>query len=123
LQHTQINNVLDEIKKKDLLIKETCIEACKNSYRAFLNKNRIEDEEEDSKKKGHLIGDNSNRRMEFTQLAAKSTHYLRLMKFIKLCDLLITRCNLGMAIDTLRKVKESLTFTEEKYKQSRNKKK
>jgi len=88
-----------------------------------LNKNRIEDEDDEIKKKGHLIGDNSNRRMEFTQLAAKSSHYLRLKKFIKLNDLLITRCNLNMAIDVLRKAKQSLTFTEDKLKTSKNKKK
>jgi len=61
--------------------------------------------------------------MEFTQLAAKSTHYKKLIKFIKLQDLVISRCNLNLAIDLLRKVKENLTFTEEKKNMIKSKKK
>jgi hypothetical protein len=59
--------------------------------------------------------------MEFTQLAAKSTHYKKLVKFIKLHDLLIMRCNLNLAIEIMRKVKEALTVTEEKIEQCRGK--
>jgi hypothetical protein len=40
--------------------------------------------------------------MEFTQLAAKSTHFKKLVKFIKLNDLLIMRCNLNLAIEVMR---------------------
>jgi len=52
--------------------------------------------------------------MEYTQIAAKNMHYKRLMRFIKLNDLLVTRCNLNIAIQVLSNVKEALTFTDEK---------
>lgn len=85
-----------------------CVEACRRSYKTFLRENRISSDNEDDEGRGHLIGDNSNRKMEFTQLAAKSTHFKKLVKFIKLNDLLIMRCNLNLAIEVMRKVREAL---------------
>jgi len=59
--------------------------------------------------------------MEFTQLAAKSTHFKKLVKFIKLNDLLIMRCNLNLAIEVMRKVREALYVTDEKIEQCKGK--
>jgi len=74
LQYLEIQKLTLEISKKDESVKIICLEACKKSFREFLKNNRIECEQDEGSKRGHLIGDNSNRKMEFTQMAAKSTH-------------------------------------------------
>jgi len=51
-----------------------------------------------------------------------STHYKKLVKFIRLNDLIISRANLNLAIDLMKKVKEALTVTEEKKAISKNRK-
>lgn len=60
--------------------------------------------------------------MEQTRKAAMSTHYKKLVKFIRLNDLIISRANLNLAIDLMKKVKEALTVTEEKKAISKNRK-
>jgi len=74
LQLQEIQKTVEEIGRKDSFVQATCLEACRKSYKEFLKNNRIESEEDENNKRGHLIGDNSNRKMEFTQMAAKSTH-------------------------------------------------
>jgi len=108
LQLKEIEKVCEYIADKDTKVKDLCVEACRRSYKTFLRENRISSDNEDDEGRGHLIGDNSNRKMEFTQLAAKSTHFKKLVKFIKLNDLLIMRCNLNLAIEVMRKVREAL---------------
>jgi hypothetical protein len=65
-----------------LLFKKACVD----SYTLFLGENRIgldgsdlddqykDEDKSKNKPRGHLIGDGSNRKMEFTQLAAQRTH-------------------------------------------------
>jgi hypothetical protein len=56
---------VNSIHENDKLVIENCIKACKSSYALFLKHNRISsDEENEASKRGHLIGDNSNRKME-----------------------------------------------------------
>jgi len=112
-----------QIQNNDTHVIENCIKACKASYALFLKHNRIStDEENEASKRGHLIGDNSNRKMEYTRKAAMSTHYKKLVKFIRLNDLIISRASLNLAIDLMKKVKEALIVTEEKKAISKNRK-
>lgn len=73
--------------------------------------------------RGALIGDGSNRKMEFTQLAAQTTHFKKLVRFIKLKDIMLTRSNLQLSLDVMDKVREHLRFTAEKFEIQNNKKK
>lgn len=112
LQNNQIQDTAMQIKERDTRVSKLIQEACVKSYIHFLKENRIEahdDNDDANNNKGHLIGDNSNRKMKFTQKAAESTHFKKLVKYIKLHDILITRCNLNLAIDILKKVKDALT--------------
>ena len=44
---------------------DNCVKACRESYNLFLKQNRISsNEENEASMKGHLIGDNSNRKMD-----------------------------------------------------------
>ena len=109
IQTDEISKAVDHIKDNDRIVVDNCVKACRESYNLFLKHNRISsDEENEASKKGHLIGDNSNRKMDWTRKAAMSTHYKKLVKFIKLNDLLIMRCNLNLAIEVMRKVREAL---------------
>lgn len=126
IQKNEIMKVAQQINERDQKVSKLISDACDKSYKAFLNENRIEvhdDNDDSNNNKGHLIGDNSNRKMKFTQKAAESTHFKKLIKYIKLHDILITRCNLNLAIDILRKMKESLSFTKEKMDMIKSKKK
>lgn len=109
-------------------VRKTCLEACKHSYAQFLEKNNIktnlDDNAKDDDHTGHIMGDTTHRKMEFTQLAAMRTHFKTLVRFIKMVDLVQTRSNLQLAIDVMKKLCDSLTFTEEKWRlqQEREKK-
>jgi len=61
--------------------------------------------------------------MEFTQLAAQTTHFKKLVRFIKLKDIMLTRSNLQLALDVMHKMREHLMFTPEKFEAQNNKKK
>jgi len=61
--------------------------------------------------------------MEFTQLAAQTTHFKKLVRFIKLKDIMLTRSNLQLALDVMDKMREHLQFTPEKFEMQNNKKK
>jgi len=113
----EISNSKYILNKRDENVNKICKKACINSYTNFLNENRIEINENNDNEhsKGLLVGDSSNRKMEFTKLAAQRTHYKKLVKFIKLNDILLTRSNLQLSIDILYKIKEHLTFTDEKF--------
>lgn len=65
IQINEIAKVVMQIQNNDTHVIENCIKACKASYALFLKHNRIStDEENEASKRGHLIGDNSNRKME-----------------------------------------------------------
>jgi hypothetical protein len=83
---TEIKNKKGILNERDHKVKDICKKACVDSYTLFLGENRIgldgsdlddqykDEDKSKNKPRGHLIGDGSNRKMEFTQLAAQRTH-------------------------------------------------
>ena len=51
-----------------------------------------------------------------------SMHYKKLIKIIRLNDLVLSRASLNLAIDLMRKLRGALTVTEEKLAISKNRK-
>lgn len=96
------------------------MKASEDSYAYYFSANLIQfensqvDEGRDDNR-GALIGDGSNRKMEFTQLRAQTTHFNKLVRFIKLKDIMFTRSNLQLSLDVMDKVRENLRFTTEKF--------
>jgi hypothetical protein len=117
-----------KLEKRDKTVQQLCKKACDDSYAFYCSENRIRiensqvDEGRDDNR-GALIGDGSNRKMEFTQLAAQTTHFKKLVRFIKLKDIMLTRSNLQLSLDVMDKVREHLKFTDEKFEIQNNKKK
>lgn len=118
-----LNNHHETILDRDSKVADSCLEACRTSYRQFLERNNIhpntDESTKDNDKTGHIMGDTTHRKMEFTQLASKKAHFKTLVRFIKMIDIIQIRSNLQLAISVMSKLQQSLTWTESKMDQQK----
>lgn len=116
-QNTKREKVAELLEEIEGNIKSLIAKATTDSMDQFQKENRTtiqnQDPDAEENQESFLIGDNTNKQMPYTQEAIIRTHYLRLTKYIRLCDYQIIDSKVSLSHQSTQKILNTFKSHEE----------